>query len=67
MSEEDRQNITYKRQRYQSRERELEINLDTKDRGKAVVEEEDMVEPKSREEMDFVDTLLRALNDLAKG
>eukprot|EP00253_Pinus_taeda_P027821 PITA_27821 len=36
------------------------------DRGEAMVEEEDMVEPKSTEEMAF-DSLLRALNDLAKG
>jgi len=63
MSEEDRQNITYRRQRYWSREKELEITPDTKDRGKAV---EDMGEPKSKEEIAF-DNLLKALSDLAKG
>jgi len=66
MSEGDQQNITYKRQRYRSGERELEITPNTEDRGKAVVAKEDMVEPKSKEEMVF-DSLLKALNDLAKG
>jgi len=65
MSEEDRQNITYRRQRYRSRERELEITPDTKDMGKAVVAK-NMGDPKSREEMAF-DSLLKALNDLVKG
>ncbi len=66
MREGDQQNITYRRQMYQSRERELEITPDAEDGGKAVVAEEDMVEPKSREEMAF-DSLLRALSHLAKG
>jgi len=66
MREGDEQNITYRRQRYQSRERELEITPDTEDRGKAVVAEEDMGEPKSKEGMAF-DILLKALNDLTKG
>jgi len=64
MSEEDRQNITYRRQRYWSRERELEITSDTKEHGKAVIVE-DMVEPRSKEDMAF-DNLLKALSDLAK-
>lgn len=65
MSEEDRQNITYRRQRHQSRKRELEITLDTEDRGKALIIE-DMGERKRREEVAF-DSLVKALSDLAKG
>lgn len=63
---EDQENITYRGQRYKSRERELEITPDTEETGKIVVREEEMIEPKSREEMAF-DSLLRALSDLAKG
>lgn len=48
MREGDQQNITYRTQRYQSKERELEITLDTEDRRKAIVEEKDMVEPNNR-------------------
>jgi len=66
MREGDQQNVTFRRQRYRGRERELEITLDMEDRGKAVVGEEEMTEPKSREETTF-DSLLRALSDLAKG
>lgn len=44
----------------------MEITPNMEDRGKAVVADEDMVEPKCREEMD-IDNLLKALNDLAKG
>lgn len=66
MREGDQQNITYRTQSYRSREIELEINPYMEDRVKAVVEEEEMVEPKSREEIAF-DSLLRALSDLAKG
>lgn len=66
MREGDQQNITYCRQRYKSREREIEITPDTEERRKAVVGREEMTEPKSREEMTF-DNLLRALTDLAKG
>ena len=47
MSEEDRQNIAFRSQRYRSRERELEITPDTEDRGKAVAKEEEMVEPRA--------------------
>lgn len=64
ISEEDRQNITYKRQRYWSRERELEISPDTKDLGKEVVIE-DMGEPKRRKGIAF-DSVLKPLSDLAK-
>ena len=43
----------------------LEITLDTEERRKAVIVE-DMVETRSKEGMAF-DSLLKALNDLAKG
>lgn len=66
MREGDQKNITYCRQRYRSSERELEITPYTKDKGKATVGEEEMTEPKSKEEMAFND-LLWALSDLAKG
>jgi len=62
----DQQNITYRRQSYKSRERELEITPSTEERGKAVDGEEEITEPKSGEEMRF-DSLLRALSVLAKG
>lgn len=44
MREEDKQYITYRKQRYQRKEREIEITLDTKDEGKEVLVE-DMGEP----------------------
>lgn len=66
MRGEDWENITYRRQRYRSKERELEITPDTEEKGKTVVGQEEMTEPKSMEEMAF-DSLLRALSDLAKG
>lgn len=66
MRGEDWENITYHRQRYRSRARELEITPNTEERGKIVAGEEEMTEPKSREEMAF-NSLLRALSDLAKG
>jgi len=53
MREGDQQNITYHRHRYRSRETELETTPDMKDRHKEVVEEEEMIDPKSREEMNF--------------
>lgn len=66
MRGEDWENITYQKQRYRSRERELEITPDTEQRGKTMAREEEMTKPKSKEEMAF-DSLLRALSDLAKG
>jgi len=42
------------------------ITQDTEDKGKAVVVEEDMGEPKIKEDMAF-DSLLKDMNDLAKG
>ena len=66
MRGEDRENITYQRQRYRSRERELKITPDTEERGKTMAGEEEMTETKSREEMAF-NSLLRALSELAKG
>ena len=66
MRGEGRENITYHRQSCMSRERELEITPDKEEREKVVAREEEMAEPKRREEMAF-DSLLRALSDLAKG
>jgi len=66
MRGEDRENITNRRQRYRSRERELEITPDMGGKGNTVAGEEKMTKPKCREEMAF-DSLLRALSDLAKG
>jgi len=66
MRGEGRENITYRRQRYRSRERELEITPDMEEKGKTVAGEEEMTEPKGREEMAF-NSLLRALSELAKG
>lgn len=64
MALENRQNVTYQRQRYQSRERELEITPDTVEPEHAV-EEVNIGEPRSKEEAAF-DSLLKALNDLAR-
>lgn len=66
MRGEGRENITYWRQRYRSRERELEITPDMEEKWKTVAREEEMTEPKGREEMAF-NSLWRALSELAKG
>jgi len=50
MNEEDRKNITYQRQRYQSRERELEITPDTETPGKVAVVA-NMGEPRSKQHL----------------
>ena len=65
MNEEDRKNITYQRQRYRSKEKELEITPDTETPGKAIVVA-NIGESRSKEEATF-HNLLKALNDLAQG
>ena len=67
MTTENKQNVTYRRQRYRNKERKLEITPDLVDSVPEFIEEnmEDAKDGRSKEEK-FAQLLLKSVHDLSK-
>ena len=66
MTPERKQNVTYRRQRYKSKERRLEITSDQVDSIPEVVEREmEHIEDGRNEEKEFAHLLLKLIQDLS--